>query len=75
MNYLAIFLSAVAILILAGLWYGVFFVKPWMRMMNITEEDSKNMSPMTYVYEFVSSAVMYAVLFFVLDKMSDGTLL
>ncbi|RPI66461.1 MAG: DUF1761 family protein [Ignavibacteriales bacterium] len=41
-NYLAVFVSAVIIFLLGGLWYSpVLFAKPWMSVINKTEEELK----------------------------------
>lgn len=38
-NYWAIIVSAIAAIVLGGLWYGPLFGKTWMREMNISPED------------------------------------
>ena len=41
-NLLAVLVSGVAIFILGGLWYSpALFAKPWVRLMNKTEEELK----------------------------------
>lgn len=42
-NYWAVLVSAVAALIIGGLWYGPVFGKLWMRLAGITPEAMKSM--------------------------------
>ena len=42
-NYLAVAVGGIVIFILGGLWYSpLLFAKPWMRLMNMSEEQVKN---------------------------------
>ncbi len=42
LNYLAIFVIALGVFFIGGLWYSpLLFVKPWIREMKLTEEDLK----------------------------------
>src|SRR5947207_3505777 len=40
-NYMAVVAAAVVNMVLGFLWYGPLFGKPWMKMMNFTEEHMK----------------------------------
>src|SRR5438552_16988471 len=45
-NVLAVLVSGVAIFILGGLWYSpALFAKPWVQLMNKTEEELKANAP------------------------------
>ena|SRR3989344_4783699 len=48
-NYLAVLVAAVASFLLGWLWYGPFFGKPWMKLMNFDKNSMKSMklSPVT----------------------------
>lgn len=64
-NYLAVLVAAVASMVVGFLWYGVLFMKPWMRMMGYTKENmgKMNMSAnKAYMLQFVGSLVMAYVL-------------
>jgi hypothetical protein len=70
-NCWAIFLSAVASMVLGFLWYGPIFGKPWMRMMGldpncVTPESKKGMWK-TYLVSFISALIMAAVVNLVIN--------
>ena len=48
-NYLAILVAGIASMVLGFLWYGPFFGKPWMKLMNFDKNSMKSMklSPVT----------------------------
>ena len=53
-NYLAVVVAAIAYFILGGLWYGVFFNKPWMALEQMTIEQAKNVNPVIpYIISFL----------------------
>jgi len=64
-NYIAVLVAAVASMAVGFLWYGVLFMKPWMRMMGYTKENMSGMA-MTpgkaYTLQFIGSLVMAYVL-------------
>lgn len=60
-NYLAVFLAAVAYMVVGFLWYSyLLFAKPWMKLMGYTKEsmakDQKKMGPW-YALSFVVAMV------------------
>ena len=62
-NYLAVFVSAVASLVIGALWYGPMFGKPWMRPLGISREsmqgwEKKMVAKRGYAISFISSLVM-----------------
>jgi hypothetical protein len=60
-NYLAVLVAAIASMVVGFLWYGMFFRKPWMRMMGNTGESmgQGNMTPnKAYSIQFVASLIM-----------------
>jgi hypothetical protein len=40
-NYIAVIVVTILSFVIGGLWYGPLFGKPWMKEMNMTEEDAK----------------------------------
>jgi hypothetical protein len=68
-NYLAVFLCAVAAMVIGFLWYGPLFGKQWRDLIGMTKgkmlEANKEM-PKTYSLMFVSALLMaYALAHFV----------
>ena len=63
-NYLAVLASAVASMIVGGLWYSpILFAKQWMSLSGITEEQMKSMNPVPlYTQAFLASVIAYYVL-------------
>ena len=65
-NYLAVFVAAVANMVIGALWYGPLFGKMWTSMMGFTEEKMKEMKAKgmgkSYVAAFAASLVMAFVL-------------
>ena len=63
-NYLAILVSAIASMIVGGLWYSpVLFAKQWMQLNNMTEQEMKSAKPgPLYAQAFVASLLTYYVL-------------
>jgi len=63
-NYLAVFVSAVIIFLLGGLWYSpVLFAKPWMSVINKTEEElKKNAKPTNYLVAFLQVLISSYIL-------------
>lgn len=61
-NCLQVFLASLSSMVLGSLWYGPIFGKPWMKMMGMTKEGSKNVpsSEMSKLYgiQFVGSVIM-----------------
>jgi hypothetical protein len=59
-NWLAVFVAALAAFLLGGLWYSpLLFYKAWMAENNFTEEDLKRGSPVKiYGFSFLWSLVM-----------------
>lgn len=65
-NYLAVVLSAIAMVVLGALWYGPLFGKKWRAYMGFTEESMKNMS-MTPLMAMSIMALAALVMSFVLS--------
>ena len=59
-NYLAIVAAIVLNMVLGALWYSVLFVKPWMKLNNLTAEMIKEQgSPIKqYVVAVIASVVI-----------------
>jgi uncharacterized membrane protein len=67
-NWLAVLVSAVASLVIGGIWFGPMFGKMYMSAMGMDkmsqeQKDAmkKNMT-MTYVWQFIASLLMFYVL-------------
>jgi epoxyqueuosine reductase len=58
-NWLAVAVSAIANLVVGGLWYGPLFGRPWMKELGLTMEDVESgpVSP-GYLIAFVNSILM-----------------
>jgi hypothetical protein len=63
-NYLAVFLGAVAAMGLGALWYGPVFGKKWQALEGITEESMKNM-PLSPIQAMVGGLVTTLLMVFV----------
>ena len=65
-NYLAVLVAAISNMVLGFLWYGPFFGKSWMKLMNLDkkkmEEAKKKGMGKTYALAFVGALVMAYVL-------------
>ncbi len=63
-NYLAVFVSAIIIFLLGGLWYSpVLFAKPWMSVINKSEEElKKDAKPTNYLVAFLQGLISSYVL-------------
>lgn len=64
-NYWAVLVAAVASMAVGFLWYGVFFRKQWMALMDITTESIAGMrmsANKAYAIQFLASLVMACVL-------------
>jgi hypothetical protein len=64
-NYLAVLISAIAAVVIGGLWYGPLFGKMWMKLAGISKEGMKSMalSPLqAMVGGFIVSFLMAYVL-------------
>ncbi len=62
-NYLAVFVGAVASLIIGGLWYGPLFGDTWMNLLGLSKEsmqssEKKNIAQRGYAISLLSSLVM-----------------
>lgn len=84
-NYLAVFVAAVASMVVGFLWYSpMLFAKPWMKLMGISAADMKKKQKGmggTYAMTFVGALVMAYVLshvmtmgenFFHYDRVTGG---
>ena len=60
-NFIAVILGAVLNMILGMLWYGPFFGKVWLKLIDKKSEDMKG-SPWLYVASFVAAFVAALVL-------------
>jgi len=68
-NVLAVLVSGVAIFILGGLWYSpALFAKPWVRLMNKSEEELKANAPgagpyiVVFICAFLTSFALAVIL-------------
>lgn len=67
-NFWAVLVSAIASMVIGGIWYGPLFSKPFMKAMGMdtwSEEKKaamKKSMALTYVWQFVASLVMFYVL-------------
>ena len=63
-NYLAVFVSAVVIFLLGGLWYSpVLFAKQWMSVINKSEEElKKDSKPTNYLVAFLQGLISAYIL-------------
>jgi hypothetical protein len=76
-NWLAVVVSTLAFYALGALWYSpLLFVKPWMKELNITKEDTNKVSmakilPLTFLLSFI---MVTNLAFFLADpKITAGT--
>ncbi len=62
-NYLAVFVAAIAYWILGALWYGVAFSKPWMALEHMSAEQAQSMNPvLPYIITFLLNLVIAAAI-------------
>jgi hypothetical protein len=59
-NFLAVFVAALANYLFASLWYGAIFSKLWMKLTGITEMKP---SPVNIILVFIGSLIMSYVLY------------
>jgi hypothetical protein len=77
-NYLAVLVSGVAIFVLGGLWYSpALFAKPWVRLMNKTEEELKANAPgaLPYIVVFICALLTAFALAVILNHFQPLTIL
>jgi hypothetical protein len=81
-NFLAVFVAAVATMVLGFLWYSpILFARPWMRLMGVDSNDKAKMAEMQkgagklYGLSFVASVVSAIVLAKIIDITSINTIL
>jgi hypothetical protein len=72
-NYLAVLISAIASMVLGGLWYSpLLFAKVWMKENGFTEESMKGRNPLTpMISAFLLNIVMAFNLAMFLGESSD----
>lgn len=66
-NYLAVFVAAVANMIVGSVWYGPLFGKKWMALSGISKEQIQKAHPQMgklYAIQGLASLVMAYVLFY-----------
>ena len=76
-NYLAVLVAAVASFLLGWLWYGPFFGKPWMKLMNFDKNSMKSMklSPVTaMILGFLTYLVIAYVLAGFISILNSATI-
>jgi len=62
-NYLAVFIAAIAAMVVGYLWYGPLFGRQWRHLMGVTKEGmSQKFMTQTYTIMFISVLVMAGVL-------------
>lgn len=81
-NFLAVFVAAIASMILGFLWYSpILFARPWMRLMGVDPNDKAKLAEMQkgagklYGLSFVASMVSAIVLAKIIDITSVNTIL
>lgn len=82
LNYLAVFVSAIAVMVLGALWYGPLFGRLWMQLSGITnkEIDDSNKSNLVWILYlinfisiFVTAYVTAHFIYFVgADTLKEG---
>ena len=80
-NFLAVFVAAIASMILGFLWYSpILFAGPWMRLMGVDPNDKAKLAEMQkgagklYGLSFVASVVSAIVLAKIIDITSVNTI-
>jgi flagellar biosynthesis protein FlhB len=72
-NYLAVLVCGVANMVVGFLWYGIFFSKTWISLVNKTEEEKEKMkkdAPKAYTISFIISLVVALVLAYIVQGMN-----
>lgn len=69
-NYLAVFVAAIAHMAVGMLWYGPLFGKQWMAYVGITPESMKHM-PLTMWQAMVGGFITALLMAFVLAVVAD----
>lgn len=75
LNYVAIFLAALASYIAGAVWYSpLLFVKPWMKYSGMEKEDTSGSNmPLLYFLGFVGNVVMAFVLAYFIALSGSAT--
>ena len=73
LNYIAIALGAVLNMILGTLWYGPFFGKLWLKLIDKSKEDIES-KPILYVLSFVAAFAAALVLALVVNAFGSATI-
>jgi hypothetical protein len=71
-NYLAVLVCGVANMVIGFLWYGIFFSKTWLALVNKTDEEVEKMrkdAPKSYIINFIISLVVAVVLAYIVHGM------
>lgn len=76
MNYVAVFVAAIASMVIGSVWYGPLFGKKWMASVGMTEkkmeEAKKGSIGKTYFITFLGSLVTAYVLAMLVGLMGTG---
>ena len=57
-NYLAVLVAGISIMVIGAIWYGPLLGKKWMGLVGKTEEDLKNINPAkAYGVTFIAALV------------------
>ena len=67
LDWIAILLGAIFNMILGSLWYGVFFGKKWLELMEKSKEDFEGGNSSIYIITFAAALVSAAVLSFIVN--------
>lgn len=80
-NYIAVFVAAVAAMLLGSIWYSpLLFGNIWMNLINKTKEELRSTNtPKTYLVAFISELIMAFILYHIIiyskaDSLTDGLL-
>jgi Protein of unknown function (DUF1761) len=72
-NWIAVAIGAVFNMILGTLWYGVFFGKKWLELMEKSKEDFEGGNSSIYVVTFIASVVSAVVLALIISGLGIKT--
>jgi len=71
-NYLAVVVCGVANMVIGFFWYGIFFSKTWLKLIDKSEQDIERMkkeAPKSYIISFILSMAVALVLAYIVHGM------
>jgi hypothetical protein len=72
-DWIAVILGAILNMILGSLWYGVFFGKKWLTLMEKSKEDFEGGNGSIYIITFAAALVSAALLSFIINGLGIST--